>query len=308
MAQKLRQVLSRLAEGQTPPPERLTVGAYLTQWLETCVRPSVRPRTSQRYTQLVRLHLAPALGRLPLQRLGPQDVQRFLLAKQESGLSARTVRFIHAVLRRALGQAEKWGLVPRNVARLVTPPKAERPTIRPFTVEEARRLLATVRWTVRRLEALYVLALTLGLRQGELLGLAWEDVDLDRGVLTIRHQLQWLDGRWALTEPKTRRSRRTLPLPPLVREALRAHRLRQKEERLRAGLDRDGPGLHHHGRHPAGRPEPGPPLPPAAPPGRPSPPALPRPPAHGGDAAALRGGGVDRCAGPSGSLPDRRHR
>lgn len=107
----------------------------------------------------------------------------------------------------------------RNAARLVEPPKGERPDIHPLTVEEARRLLAAA----------------LGLRQGELSGLRWEDVDLERGLLTVRHQLQRVAGRPELHPPRSAKGRRTLPLPALVREALRQHRLRQKEERLRAG-------------------------------------------------------------------------
>lgn len=105
-ARKLRAVLGQLDQGQPPPTERLTVGAYLRRWLETA-RQSLRPRTHHRYTAIVERHLLPALGRLPLARLSPLDVQRFLAEKRESGLSPATVRFLHAVLRRALGQAEK---------------------------------------------------------------------------------------------------------------------------------------------------------------------------------------------------------
>ncbi|HZU05719.1 MAG TPA: site-specific integrase [Chloroflexota bacterium] len=228
-------------QGLPLPAERQTVGQFLARWLEDVARPRVRPKTYHSYAQLVRLHLAPGLGRIPLAKLSPQDVQAFLNAKRASGLSPRTVQYLHAVLRCALGQAERWGLVPRNVARLVSPPQGSRPEIRPLTVEEARRLLEAVQGD--RLEALYAVALAVGLRQGEALGLRWQDVDFARGTLTVRYQLQRVEGRLQLVEPKTARSRRTIALPPPVVEVLRRHRARQLEERLQAGAAWQDSGL-----------------------------------------------------------------
>lgn len=181
----------------------------------------------------MRLHLGPGLGHLRLAALQPQHVQAFLNAKLAGGLSPRTVRYLHAILRRALGQAEKWGLVVRNVARLVDPPKVRRPEVRPLTLEEARTFLTAVQG--HRLEALFTVALALGRRQGEVLGLRWEDVDLERGTLSVRYQLQRVAGGLVVVAPKSERSRRTIELPRPVVEALRRHRLRQLEERLRAG-------------------------------------------------------------------------
>jgi integrase len=136
-------------------------------------------------------------------------------------------------LRVALGYAERLGLVSRNAAKLAKPPRIARPEVQPFTAEEARRLLEAA--CGHRLEALFVTALGTGLREAELLGLRWQDVDLERGLLTVRVQLQRINGKLTLTEPKTERSRRTLQLPAMVREALRQHRVRQLEERLAAG-------------------------------------------------------------------------
>jgi integrase len=233
VAEKLKKALADQQQGLPLVGERLTVGQFLTHWLEDVARPSVRPRTYASYAQLLRLHLLPGLGRVPLAKLSPQHVQSFLNSKQTEGLSARTVQYLHAILRRALGQAERWGLVARNVARLVTPPKAARPEVQPLDIEQSRQLLAAARGD--RLEALYIVAVTIGLRQGEVLGLRWQDIDLDRGLLTVAHQLQRIDGKLVLTEPKTARSRRTLQLPAVAIEALHAHKLRQLEERLAAG-------------------------------------------------------------------------
>src|SRR5207248_2376455 len=133
-----------------------------------------------------------------------------------------TVQYLRAVLRRALGQALRWGLVSRNVATLVDPPHVERPELHALDPDQAGRLLAAVRGD--RLEALYAVALALGLRQGEALGLRWQDIDLDAGTLSVRVALQRVRGdRPRLVEPKTRQSRRTLPLPAPIIPQLRAH-------------------------------------------------------------------------------------
>ena len=160
-------------------------------------------------------------------------MQAFLNAKSASGLSPRSVGYLRAVLRQALGQAERWGMVTRNVARLADPPRIPRHEVRPFSPEEARRFLDAIRGD--RLEALYLVALGVGLRQGEILGLAWSDVDLEASTLTVRHALQRVDRVLVLVEPKSATSRRIIALPALVRDALRAHRTRQRTERLLAG-------------------------------------------------------------------------
>ncbi len=213
--------------------ERLTVQTFLDRWLRDSVEPSNRARTAQGYGVIVRRHLIPALGRIPLAKLAPGQVQALLNAKGAEGLSAQSIRNIHAVLRRALNQAHRWGLIPRNPATLVDVPRAtafEAPTITP---EQARAILAAVQGD--RLEALVTLTLATGLRQGEALALRWSDVDLDAGSLTVRRTLQRLRGEVRFDEPKTARSRRTVALPPTVAATLRAHRIRQVEERLWAG-------------------------------------------------------------------------
>lgn len=136
-----------------------------------------------------------------------------------------------AVLRIALGRAVKAGHLVRNVATLVDPPRKAPPRLRPLSGVEVRRLIEST--ADDRLAALYVTAVGLGLRQGELLGLRWQDVDLDAGKLTVRHSLARITGE--LSEPKTERSRRLLTMPPTVTASLREHRRRQAVERLAAG-------------------------------------------------------------------------
>jgi len=236
---KLRTAQDALDRGADLGAKTQTLGAFLDAWLADVVRRDAEPKTYEGYAYTAGL-IKPSLGKVPLDKLTPQHVQKLLNELLErggeagTGLSPRTVQYARATLRRALGQALKWGLVTRNVATLVEPPKSRRAEVQPFTEQEVRVLLAAVRGD--RLEALYAVALTLGLRQGELLGLRWEDVDLDRGVLRVRQQLQHMKReRPVLKGLKTRASRRDLDLPARLALHLRAHRARQQRERERKG-------------------------------------------------------------------------
>ena len=231
-ARRMQAALRAIQEGMPVPDERLTVGKFLDQWLDQ-KRNTVRPRTWEAYESKVRLYLKPALGRNRLARLAPQHVQRLQTEMLAQGLSPQTVRHARTVLRTALGQAVKWSLIPRNVAALVEPPKITRREPKVFTPDQARVFLDATAGD--RLEVLYQLAVALGMRQGEILGLSWDAVDLDKGELRVHRTLQRVDGKLQLGEPKTDRSRRTLPLSPSLVAKLREHRARQGRERLAAG-------------------------------------------------------------------------
>ena len=233
VASKLRAMQAAVDQGLPPPRERLTVEQFLTTWLMESARPSIRPSTYRSYEGIVRVHVIPTLGRIPLSRLTPGDVQRLLNERLASGLSARSVAMVRAVLRTALGLAVRWGQVPRNVAGLTDPPRDVRREMAVLDTPQARALIEQVRGD--RLEALYTVALALGLRQGEALGLRWSDIDFDRSTLTVSRAIQRLDGTLQLVEPKSATSHRTLVLPALVLAALRRHRGRQNEERLTTG-------------------------------------------------------------------------
>jgi integrase len=212
----------------------LTVGEFLQRWLHEVAEPSVRPWTFHGYEVHIRLHIDPVLGRIPIWRLEPLQVQGLINRKLKKGLSPKTVRYIRGTLRSALNQAVRWGLVARNAAALVDGPRVPTYEIQPFEPDEARRFLDAAKG--HRLEALYAVALTLGLRQGEALGLRWQDVDLQMGYLRVARQLQRFDGVFQLVEPKTARSRRTIVMPPSVTARLADHRDRQDRERNTAGL------------------------------------------------------------------------
>lgn len=233
VSEKLKAILRDQQQGLPVDVGRQTVAAFLNHWLTDEAQPSVRPKTYQSYAQIVRLHLIPTLGHVQLSQLVPQHVQAMMNDKLRAGLAPRTVQYLRAVLRRALGQALKWGLVARNVATLVEPPRSVHHEMRFLSPAQARVLLDTAKGD--RLEALYAVALALGLRQGETLGLRWHDVDLEAGTLTVRAALQRLGGVLKLVEPKTDSSRRTLSLPPSIAAALTAHKDRQGFERAKAG-------------------------------------------------------------------------
>jgi integrase len=181
------------AAGLPAAPERQTLAHFLSDWLENTVRPSVRSATYWSYEQTIRNHLIPELGRLPLRKLEPQQVRAMLNRKLSSGSSARSVAYLRVVLRAALNQARRWNLVARNAAELVEPPKCERFRIEPLSPEQARGLLEAVKG--ERLEALYAFALACGLRMGEILGLSWADIDLEKGHLAVSRAVQRQKGR-----------------------------------------------------------------------------------------------------------------
>jgi len=238
--EKLARLRERRDKGLPLPSDQLTVGSLLEQWLAEKKR-QVRPRTHEAYTILVRRHLDPAIGHRRLLKLGPEDVSAFIASKLSEGLSPTTVRSIQAALRNALNLALRWGLVARNVASLVDAPRVASREVEAFSPAEAAGLLAAV--DSDRLAAIYQVALSVGLRRGEALGLHWDDVDLDRGTLSVRQSLQRVEGRLQLVEPKTQRSRRTIALPERIITALAAHRTRQLAERLRAGAGWRDSGL-----------------------------------------------------------------
>jgi integrase len=219
------------AAGRAP-----TVGDWLDHWLEHIAPRRVRARTLESYEALVRLHLRPGIGHHRLDRLQPEHLEQLYGSLlEDKGLSPATVLRLHRVLSRALRVAMQRGKIARNVATLVDPPAVKRATTAlQLTVDEARRVLQaaeqgrnSARWTV---------ALAVGLRQSEALGLRWSDIDIDIGTLTVRRGLHRVAGRGLIyEEPKAERSRRTLALPAQLVEALRRHRAVQLEEREDAG-------------------------------------------------------------------------
>lgn len=236
--EKLKQVLHEQQQGTLVTAPQQTIGQFLVDWLENTHRKSVRPRTYERYKDAIRLHLVPVLGGYRLHKLSAQHVQAFYTKKLDEGLSPTTVIYFHSVLHNALDTAVKWGLISRNVCDLTSPPRKERFEIRPFTAEQVQQFLKAVHG--HKWETLFTLALATGMRQGELLGLKWQDITFSTGTLQVRRILSRVMSERSVREfveadPKTQQSRRSIILAPFALEALKQHRVRQLEAKFKAG-------------------------------------------------------------------------
>lgn len=229
----LRELQRQAEQGLLPAGRPPTVAQFLAQWLEG-QRHSLRPRTWDGYESIVRTRLVPQLGRLRLDQLTPAHLAAAYDRLLGQGLSPKSVLNSHRLLHRALGDAVRWGMLARNPCDLVDPPRAARPAVRALDAGEVARLLEAS--ASDDLGPLVTVAVLTGLRQGELLGLTWDDVDLERGELSVVRSVQRVRGQGlVVVPPKTASSKRLVPLAPQAVAALREQRTRQLAARLKAG-------------------------------------------------------------------------
>jgi integrase len=231
VAEKLAKAVMDRAEGLVFDGSNLRLFEYLERWLADSVRDTVRATTYESYAYLVRTYIVPSLGRIKLKALTPAHVQRFYREKLDSGLAPRTVQYLHTLLRKALKQAVKWGLIPRNMTDAVDAPRPAKKETKYFSFEQVKAFLKVA--LEDRFWALYVLAFSTGLRRGELLGLRWEDLDLERGVLRVRRSLT-PDGK-SYNQPKSGKGRRSVQLTTGAVEALERHKMKQDQEKACLG-------------------------------------------------------------------------
>jgi integrase len=231
VAKKLNTALEAQERGLPLPGERLTLEKYLADWLANTINPGRRAGTYLLYEAAVRLHVVPAIGKVPLARVGPQHVQKLQAAMLAKSLGVKRIKLVRACLSAALAQAVRWNLIVRNPVSLVEPPTEEEKEPRPLTPEQAARLLAVARG--HEFEQLYTVMLATGLRISEVLGLRWFDadraelggVDLEAKQLHVRQQITIIPGQpWCLTPPKSKSGKRTIPLIPVAIAALQAQR------------------------------------------------------------------------------------
>jgi integrase len=236
-AQKwLNATLREIHLGVFVEPASESVNTFLDKWLEAAAKPRLRQRTYEDYQALLRRYVRDELGKLKLSTLRPLDIQRLYSKMQAQGLSARVIRYTHAVLSSALKQAVQWGLLSRNPAQLVQLPKQTKTEMQALSAEQVARFLAAC--TGDRYATLFAFAITTGLRPEEYFALQWKDINLEQGTVMVqRAMVRNCGGGWSLEEPKTSRSRRTLPLPASMIRAMVEHRHAQLEERLRAGSE-----------------------------------------------------------------------
>ena len=239
----LNTTLTAISTGTFVQQSSLSLNKFLDDWLTSAAKPRVSERTYAEYDALIRRYVREPLGKTMLSDLRALQIQNLYSQMQERGLSPRVVRYTHAVLSSALKQGVRWGMLQRNPAELVQLPKLRRKEMRAMTPEESARFLSALQ--TDRYSALFSLALSTGMRPEEYLGLRWTDVDLAKASVTVQRALVWRTkgGGWYFTEPKTSRSRRTIPLPTSMVIALTEHKRRQSEERLRLGSEWQDNGL-----------------------------------------------------------------
>ena len=231
VAQKLKAALAAIDAGTYKAPCKMTVAQWLDIWVAEYLN-SVKPLTKHNYNKQVQKHLKPALGAARLETLDTHTIQRFYNSLIASGLSPKTVKNVHGILHCALQQAIACDYIYRNPADACKLPKVTKPEIKPLEPEEIARLLKEAEQDDYC--NLFIVAMFTGMRQGELLGLAWECVDFQTGIITVKQQLQCKDGNYFLETPKSGKNRTILPAP-IVMDALRNQLERQRKEQEQAG-------------------------------------------------------------------------
>lgn len=240
---ELARLIAEHAAGNGVDPSRATVGEFLATWLKDWAKQNVSPLSFQHYEQMVRFYIVPHIGAVPVQKLRPQHIQSFYAGLGRSGgkggqsLSPRTVRNVHKLLKRALGHAQKWATIAVNPVDAVDAPTVPDSEVQILNEEQIATLLSGS--AGHELRPLFIFLLGTGARRSEGLALAWNDIDLDRGNVSIRSSLEHVrKGGMRRKEPKTRAGRRLVTLSPWLIAELRSHRLRQQELRLQLGLGR----------------------------------------------------------------------
>jgi integrase len=231
---KLDEAANDLRRGMLAVGSNTTLQEYLENWLENVHKPTIRLSTYLNYGKLLKNYLVPGLGKVKIHKLTPQQVQAFYSKKMSEGLAPKTVNNIHGVLHKALDNAVKWNILPRNVCDAVTPPRIPHKEQNVLTKQQAHTLLEEVK--AHRLEALLTLAITTDMREGELLALHWQDITFEDCSLQVKRAVSYLKGYgYVESEPKTAKGRRMIKLPVFVIDILIRHKAQQEEQRREVG-------------------------------------------------------------------------
>ncbi len=229
----LADIQSKRAKGYDVAGRKQLLGAYMDEWLDT-KEPAVSPRTICQYRQIVRDYVTPELGEIPLKDLRLQRIEQHYSMLQKRGVGTRTIRLTHAVLHRALEKAVKYAYLHRNPASGASLPKRRAREMKTLNAEQVTQFLIAAR--DGRHEVLYHLAIQTGMRQGELLGLQWRDVDWVQHTIRVQRQVKWVPGEsWRFVDPKTRAGFRTILLSLGLLDTLKRHKQSQAHETSCAG-------------------------------------------------------------------------
>ncbi|MBQ9851754.1 MAG: site-specific integrase [Ruminiclostridium sp.] len=233
---RMTEILRDLDKGVYQAPNKTTVGVWMDEWMETFCKNKVKPLTYQSYTGIIKNHIKPAMGAVELQSVKGTHIQRLYNTMTGKGLSGKTVKNASAVLHKAFGMAVKQGIIQANPCDSAELPKAERHEIKPLTDEEIPQFLSAIESNPMR--NAYALCLFAGLREGEALGLSWGQIDFEKGRITISQQLQKeknKGGKYYIA-PSTKSGKpRTIEPPAITFDYLKAEKVRQLENRLKAG-------------------------------------------------------------------------
>ncbi|EGD51740.1 integrase family protein [Thermoanaerobacter ethanolicus JW 200] len=224
--------LNEINKGIFVEPANITLKEYLDEWIKTSLKGRVKATTYQSYVKIIELYIKPVLGDYKISKLNPLLIQDMLTNMMNKNLSARTIRYTHTILKNALNQAVKWQIISNNPCNNVDLPKQTKQEMKVLTPEQAKKFLEACvynRWGI-----LFEVLLTSGMRPGEALGLKWEDIDFKNNRIYVKRNLTRTNDGWKLEEPKTPRSRRTIPLPKEVMKSLKEHKKNQTEEKLKA--------------------------------------------------------------------------
>jgi integrase len=257
--EELTKLLAHRNEGSYVDPTRMTLAEYLRHWLAADIDRRVAARTATRHRGIVEQNIIPRLGHVPMRKLSAVHVEAFEAELQREGwikqrripkngeqprprgLSPQTVIHVHRTLSQALSHAVRLGVLLRNPAAQVKPPRPDRREIRILGKDEISALLAAAKGTPIYVPVL--VAVTTGVRRGELLGMRWSDLDLKAGTLTVNQSVERIKGKVTFKAPKTKTSRRSITLPSATMQALQEHRSAQAADRLMLGVGRDPRGL-----------------------------------------------------------------
>ena len=213
---------NKLREGLIITNDKIKLGDFIARYMASVASHNLRPTTYQTHSSLIRNHIEPELGNIRLVSLRPDQVQDFYDLKLKEGLSQRTVQYLHSILHKVLKQALKWGLVTRNVTDLVEPPSPQRTPMTTWTAEQVKQFLSAVenhRWY-----PIYLITCYCGLRKGEVLGLHKDDIDVDRGIIHVKHQVQYIIGKGSIiTQPKTEKAKRPVTIPDTALQIIKTY-------------------------------------------------------------------------------------
>jgi len=230
VANKLTNEASAQLNGTAIDSGKMSVGDLLKKWLAESATPNCSPGTTAEYQRIVDSHIVPKIGSVKLSAIRPLHIQSMLSALETDKVGARTRQYCYVTLHRAFVVAMRWQLMIRNPCDGVDSPKVKKRQVVPLTMEQAQTLLKVSE--SNRFHAAFVLALTTGMRQGELFGLHWESIDLKHGILQVRYSLEEIKGQLRLKEPKSEAGRRQIALPAMAVKALCEHKAKQLAEGL----------------------------------------------------------------------------